>query len=69
MDTFVCLAHTVFNAGLGAPWAVNKQELRHFAPSDTWSERIRAAGFREAGERLRQANDPTDNLLMAFVRS
>src|SRR5439155_1295656 len=30
MDTFVSLAHTVFNAGLGVPWETNRQELRQF---------------------------------------
>jgi FAD/FMN-containing dehydrogenase len=69
MHTFVSLAHAVFNAGLGPPWATNAAELRHFAPADEWSRRICAAGFRETGERLRQPNDPTDNLLMAFVRA
>nr|CUV15426.1 protein of unknown function [Ralstonia solanacearum] len=31
MEHFVALAHTVFNAGLGEPWAVNAAEPRGFA--------------------------------------
>jgi FAD/FMN-containing dehydrogenase/uncharacterized membrane protein YhaH (DUF805 family)/SAM-dependent methyltransferase len=68
MDAFVALAHTVFNAGLGVPWEVNRQERRHFAPIATWVSRLHAAGFRDAGQRLLQAHDPSDNTLMAFVK-
>jgi FAD/FMN-containing dehydrogenase/uncharacterized membrane protein YhaH (DUF805 family)/SAM-dependent methyltransferase len=68
MDSFVALAHTVFNAGLGVPWEVNRQERRHFAPVATWVSRLQAAGFRDAGKRLLQAHDPSDNTLMAFVK-
>jgi FAD/FMN-containing dehydrogenase len=69
MDDFVALAHTVFNAGLGEPWAANQAELRHFASADAWAGRIEAAGFRRIGKRLLQAGDPSDNLLMAFERT
>ena len=68
MDQFVGLAHTVFNAGLGVPWDVNRRELRHFAPVDEWSRRLAAQGFRDMGKRLYQARDPSDNALMAFVK-
>ena len=68
MDAFVALAHTVFNAGLRVPWEVNKQERRHFAPLADWSRRLRASDFRDTGQRLLQAHDPSDNTLMAFVR-
>ncbi|WP_118180391.1 FAD-binding protein [Paraburkholderia phosphatilytica] len=68
MDTFVSLAHTVFNAGLGESWQTNQKELRHFASIDDWIARIEAAGFRHTGVRLAQEGDPSDNLLLAFVR-
>ena len=68
MDAFVSLAHTVFNAGLGESWETNNKELRHFASIDDWISRIEAAGFRHAGAKLRQEGDPSDNLLLAFVR-
>ncbi len=68
MDVFVSLAHTVFNAGLGVPWAVNRKERRHFASVAEWSRRLEGAGFRDTGARLLQAHDPSDNTLMAFVK-
>lgn len=68
MDAFVSLAHTVFNAGLGESWETNRNELRHFASIDDWIERIETVGFRHTGARLAQAGDPSDNLLLAFVR-
>ncbi len=68
MDAFVALAHTVFNAGLGEPWAANAAERRHFARVDDWVDRIGAAGLRPIGPRLLQDGDPSDNVLMAFAR-
>lgn len=68
MDAFVALAHTVFNAGLGESWETNRRELRHFASIDEWIARVEAAGFRHTGARLAQDGDPSDNLLLAFVR-
>jgi hypothetical protein len=68
MDDFVSLAHTVFNAGLGESWETNRKELRHFASIDEWIARIEAVGFRHTGARLAQSGDPSDNLLLAFVR-
>jgi len=68
MHAFVSLAHTVFNAGLGVPWEANQRELRHFASVDAWRARVEACGFRDTGHRLLQANDPSDNTLMAFVK-
>jgi len=69
MHAFVSLAHAVFNAGLGVPWEVNRRELRFFAPVEEWSHRLQGAGLRDTGKRLLQAHDPTDNVLMAFVKS
>jgi SAM-dependent methyltransferase len=68
MERLVSLAHTVFNCGLGEPYAVNAAERRHFAPIDVWVARIEAAGFTAVGPRLAQANDPTRNLLLAFEK-
>ncbi|HEX7910097.1 MAG TPA: FAD-binding protein [Paraburkholderia sp.] len=68
MDAFVSLAHTVFNAGLGESWETNRSELRHFASVDDWIARVEAAGFRHTGMRLTQQGDPSDNILLAFVR-
>jgi len=68
MDTFVSLVHTVFNAGVGESWATNEAEVRHFASVDTWIERLEAVGLAHTGPRLRQAKDPSDNLLVCFVK-
>jgi hypothetical protein len=60
--------HTVFNAGLGVPWSANSQEVKHFRSAEDWSKFVVERGFRDAGQRLLQANDPTDNTLMCFVK-
>lgn len=65
---FVQLAHTVFNCGLGVPWATNDAELHRFESVETWIERLEALGFRDQGVRVRQAHDPTDNTLLAFEK-
>ena len=69
MDHFVALAHAVFNAGLGVKWEMNQQELRHFAPVAEWARRLEAAGFHDTGKRLKQAHDPSDNVLMAYIKA
>jgi len=66
MFSFVSLAHTVFNAGLGLPWESNRDEPRHFVSIQTWADRLTRLGLRDGGLRLLQANDPTDNVLFAF---
>lgn len=68
MRALVALAHTVFNAGLGEKWETNAAERRHFAPVAHWVEVLAHAGLRDSGARLAQRLDPTDNLLMAFVK-
>jgi SAM-dependent methyltransferase len=66
MNAFVCLAHTVFNAGLGVPWRSNEAELRFFRTVDGWISYLGSRGLRHTGPRLLQAHDPSDNVLMAF---
>ena len=68
MFAFVSLAHTVFNAGLGAPWETNAAELRHFVSIEEWVTRLAAVGLRQVGPHLLQAHDPSINVLMAFTR-
>jgi len=68
MNAFVSLAHAVFNAGLGVSWEINAKELRHFAPVAEWVKRLDQVGLRDTGKRLLQALDPTDNVLMSFVK-
>jgi hypothetical protein len=66
VNTFVSLAHTVFNAGLGVPWATNRAELRFFRPVNDWIALLARFGLEHTGERILQDHDPSDNVLMAF---
>ena len=69
MRRFVSLVHTVFNAGIGVSWEDNEKELRNFAPLSHWAGLLQAAGFEDMGFRILQANDPSDNTLMAFRKA
>ena len=69
MDAFVALVHTVFNCGISAPWEENAAELRFFAPVQAWVQRLAAHGLDDEGNRLLQANDPSANTLMSFVKT
>jgi FAD/FMN-containing dehydrogenase/SAM-dependent methyltransferase len=68
MFRFVGLIHTIFNAGTGASWEQNRDELRFFVSIEEWVRRLRAVGLVDQGARLLQPNDPSDNVLMSFVR-
>jgi len=69
MRAMASLAHAVFNAGLGTPWEINAQELRHFRSVDEWIGVLQRHGFEASGPRLLQANDPTLNVLLCFRRA
>jgi SAM-dependent methyltransferase len=68
MDTFVALAHDVFNAGVGIGWEDNARQLRHFRSVSSWSEWIEAQGFKVLARTEVQAGDPTDNTLLCFEK-
>lgn len=68
MHTFVSLVHTVFNAGLNGDWETNQSDLRHFRPIAQWVSYLGERGLRDSGKRELQANDPSDNVLLAFTR-
>jgi SAM-dependent methyltransferase len=68
MNTFVSLIHTIFNAGLGVPWESNQAELRFFKPVAQWEQQLQTHGLQTLGKRLLQPHDPSDNVLMAFVK-
>jgi SAM-dependent methyltransferase len=68
MFRFVSLIHTVFNAGTGADWQQNRDELRYFVSVDQWVQRLATVGLIDQGLRQVQAHDPSDNVLMAFRR-
>jgi len=68
MAKFVSLVHTVFNLGLNISWEVDQQDYKDFKPIDEWSKLISKAGFTDAGKRLLQANDPSDNTMALFTK-
>jgi FAD/FMN-containing dehydrogenase/SAM-dependent methyltransferase len=68
MHAFVALAHAVFNAGLGVAWEINQKELRHFRSVDYWNSYLTERGFVASGKGMLQANDPTDNTLLAYTK-
>ncbi|MFC3194087.1 FAD-binding protein [Marinicella sediminis] len=68
MKTFVSLVHTVFNLGTGEDWAFNAAEYRNFQGVDYWVRLLEAHGFRDHKHRFLQHKDPSDNVLMAFIR-
>jgi FAD/FMN-containing dehydrogenase len=68
MFRFVSVIHTIFNAGTGASWETNRDELRYFTSIDEWVRRLRAVGLVDQGARLLQPHDPSLNVLMAFGR-
>ncbi len=68
MRQFVALVHTVFNAGTGETWETNAAEPRFFEGLDHWVSALAAVGLIDQGQRLYQDHDPSDNVLMAFVK-
>lgn len=69
MDTFVALAHDVFNAGVGISWEDNAAQLRHFRSVADWTLWFEAQGFRAVPGAATQAGDPTDNTLLCFEKA
>jgi SAM-dependent methyltransferase len=68
MAIFVSLVHTVFNLGLNVSWETDKSEYKSFKSIDEWSNIISAFGFEDAGQRILQHKDPSDNTLVAFKK-
>jgi FAD/FMN-containing dehydrogenase/SAM-dependent methyltransferase len=68
MHAFVALAHAVFNAGLGVSWETNQKELRHFRSVQYWIDYLAKHGLAVSGKGILQANDPSDNTLLAFTK-
>jgi hypothetical protein len=68
MDTFVALAHDVFNAGLGIPWEQNQTQIRNFTSVTQLQEYLGKVGFERSSMRLLQDGDPTRNTLLLFVK-
>jgi hypothetical protein len=69
MSTFVSLVHTVFNVGLNESWEFECKDTKNFRSADEWSAIIEKAGFKDAGKRILQDKDPSDNTLMLFTKA
>ncbi len=69
MVVFASLVHTVFNAGLGESWENNQKEKRFFKGLDHWIDVLSRHGFECDERRLLQDHDPSDNTLIAFVKT
>jgi len=68
MAIFVSLVHTVFNVGLNETWEFEAADFKNFKPADEWAAIIEKAGFKDAGKRVLQDKDPSDNTLMLFTK-
>lgn len=68
MATFVSLVHTVFNVGLNETWEFEAKDFKNFKPVDEWGTIIEKGGFKDAGKRILQDKDPSDNTLMLFTK-
>lgn len=68
MATFVSLVHTVFNVGLKESWDFEQKDFKNFMPADEWAAMIIKAGFKDAGKRMLQDKDPSENTLMLFTK-
>ncbi len=69
MVVFVSLVHTVFNAGLGVSWENNMKEKRFFNGLDHWINVLQKHGLELEEKQLLQDHDPSDNTLLAFVKT
>jgi SAM-dependent methyltransferase len=68
MNTFVALAHDVFNAGVGISWDDNQKQIRGFRSVDNWTAYVEAQGFRRTKQTQLQDHDPTDNAMLEFIK-
>lgn len=69
MVSFVSLVHSVFNLGLNISWETDSSEFKSFKSIDEWSKIISSYGFKDTGERILQDKDPSDNTLIAFIKT
>ena len=68
MFDFVSLIHSVFNAVTNETWEAEKHEIREFEPIEQIVRDIESKGFEDMGYRLRQQGDPSENILLGFVK-
>ncbi|MDN3508125.1 MAG: hypothetical protein P0S94_04310, partial [Simkaniaceae bacterium] len=70
VDSIAEVVHSFVNAESGAPWDVEASELREFSSCIDWGEWMEERGFeRLSPDNLILEGDPTQNAMMAFVRT
>jgi len=69
MFAFVSLIHAVFNAVTGESLENELSEVREFESIETIVDDIEKTGLRDSGERLKQYGDPSENILLCFIKS
>lgn len=66
-----CLAHSVYNAVMGAPIEEEANELRHFKSLDEWKSILAENGFnleQSTKKSMIREGDPTLNTMLRFVK-
>jgi len=64
------MVHTFVNAADGAPWTTESKEVREFKSAEEWTQLMQKHGFtRVSSKELVLKDDPTENAMMAFVRT
>ncbi len=58
----------IIETGVEFEWEEDKKELRLFESVDFWVGEITKQGFIDSGQRLLQANDPSRNTLLCFLK-
>ncbi len=64
------VVHSFVNAADGVSWEVESKEVREFKSSEEWTQLMQTHGFTRISEKaLVLPEDPTENAMMAFVRT
>lgn len=64
------VVHTFVNAAEGSSWEIESQEVREFKSCDKWTQLMQKHGFTRISDKaLVLKDDPTENAMMAFVKT
>lgn len=67
-QSFVRLTKAMAHAGDGMSWEQHQQRSVNLAPVSYWTAQLEAQGLQDTGFVMPQMDDPSDNVLMAFVK-
>ena len=62
------VAHAVFNAVTGVCFSDEQKEIRAFRPVEEWRRIITSFGFHDGYQFGKQVDDPTEDILMCFLK-